>query len=53
MMYIDINRSDSSVLYIDSKKKEIFIENISDAVRDWYCAVIFCLYSTMANLYWM
>ncbi|KAI8993148.1 hypothetical protein BDB01DRAFT_902724 [Pilobolus umbonatus] len=36
IMYIDINWNDSSVLYIDSKKKETFIENISDAVRDCY-----------------
>ncbi|KAI8976214.1 hypothetical protein BDB01DRAFT_359470 [Pilobolus umbonatus] len=31
MMYIDFNWNHSSVLYIDSKKKETLIENISDA----------------------
>ncbi|KAI8970786.1 hypothetical protein BDB01DRAFT_529751 [Pilobolus umbonatus] len=36
MMYIDFNWNHSSVLYIDSKKKETSIENISDAVRDCY-----------------
>ncbi|KAI8976231.1 hypothetical protein BDB01DRAFT_360923 [Pilobolus umbonatus] len=36
MMYIDFNWNHSSVLYIDSKKKETLIESISDAVRDCY-----------------
>ncbi|KAI8976941.1 hypothetical protein BDB01DRAFT_299734 [Pilobolus umbonatus] len=32
IMYIDFNWNHSSVLYIDSKKKEILIESISDAL---------------------
>ncbi|KAI8974909.1 hypothetical protein BDB01DRAFT_899609 [Pilobolus umbonatus] len=36
MVYIDINWNDSSVLYTDSKKKETFIENTSDAMQDCY-----------------
>ncbi|KAI8970709.1 hypothetical protein BDB01DRAFT_552344 [Pilobolus umbonatus] len=36
IMYIDINWTDSSVLYIDSDKKETFIENTSDTLEDCY-----------------
>ncbi|KAI8985523.1 hypothetical protein BDB01DRAFT_835046 [Pilobolus umbonatus] len=36
IMYIDINWNDSSVLYIDSNKKETFIEGTSDVLENCY-----------------